>query len=79
MPDPVIHMLKGTVVDTVRYYADNGDIVSAAHIALVFYVTITGDTAKNEINVMEEPLLPQNMKYKPILQRVLCSFLQTLQ
>lgn len=71
-------MLKDTIVDTVKYYADNGDIVSAAHMALVFYVTITGDINKNEINVPEEPILPQNMKYKPLLQRVLCSFLQTL-
>lgn len=30
-------ILCKTVLETVRFYADNGDLLSAAHIVLIFY------------------------------------------
>lgn len=29
--------LSTSILETVRFYADNGDLLSAAHIVLVFY------------------------------------------
>lgn len=76
--DPVLELLHDTVVNTISFYADSGDIVSAAYMALVFYVTLTGDTSKNGIN--QPPVTYQKeVKSKPYLQRVLCSYLETLQ
>jgi hypothetical protein len=77
MPDPVLSLLSDSVISTVQFYADNGDIVSAAHIALIFYVALTGDTMKNGVN---QPgiVYAKGDRCKPYLQRVLCSYLETL-
>jgi hypothetical protein len=64
--DPVLELLRGTVLDSVRFYADSGDIVSAAHIALVFYVTLTGDDMKNGVN-QAAVSYQKGDKYKPYL------------
>ena len=32
-----LETLCTSVVETVRFYADNGDLLSAGHIALIFY------------------------------------------
>ncbi len=36
----MIKVLCTSVLETVRFYADNGDLLSAAHIVLVFYEDI---------------------------------------
>ena len=67
-----------TISNTIAFYADCGDIVTAAHVALVFYVTLTGDSMKNGIN---QPAVsyPKGDRCKAYLQRVLCTYLDTLQ
>jgi len=73
----VLDLLKETIINTVMFYADNGDIVTAAHIALVFYVSLTGDNAKNGVNQPPISYLKGD-RCKPYLQRVLCNYLETL-
>ena len=37
LQESLLETLCTSVVETVRFYADSGDLLSAAHIALIFY------------------------------------------
>jgi len=53
-----------SVLETVRFYADNGDLLSAAHIVLVFY---------EELNDM-----PQVCNFFALQKRILKSYFDML-
>ena len=52
-------------METVQFYADSGDLLSAAHIALIFYDEI-----------VEHPLL---VRFGHLLVRILKSYFDTLE
>ena len=37
LQESLLETLYTSVIETVRFYADSGDLLSAAHIALIFY------------------------------------------
>lgn len=39
-------MLNSSVMETIRFYADSGDLPTAAHIALIFYKEMDGKPTK---------------------------------
>lgn len=50
-----------TIIETIKFYADNGDLLTAAYMSLVFY-----------------DLIATRSKFEVYLQRILCSYFETL-
>ena len=38
----MIDFYNQTLIETIKFYADSGDLVTAAHIALIFYHRFAG-------------------------------------
>jgi len=75
------------VIETITFYADNGDLQMAAYIALVFnnqlaaYHQATQEKKEEKkvigpINPNQAP--PQILPYEPFISRVLVSYLEML-
>ena len=62
--ESLIKTLSTSIMETVRFYADSGDLLSAAHITLIFYNEIVGLKHRN---------------FEKYMQRILKSYFYTLE
>ena len=66
--------MQKTVIDTISYYADNGDLQTAAYIVLVFYNLLFQIANPLEKKEQIPPVIP----FEAFLSRIIVSYLELL-
>jgi len=57
-----------TILDVIRFYADEADLVTAAHIALVFYHRFFSNKEENKVEIYIQRILSSYYKMLQQLQ-----------